>query len=408
MIEPSEFHEATALVRGGLERSQFDETSEALYLTSGYVYPTAAEAEAAFSGEKSRYIYSRYGNPTVSAFEERLRLLEGAEMCMATGSGMAAVFASLASLVGAGDRVIGSRALFGSCHVILTEILPRFGVDTELIDGTSLDDWERAITKKDESGKGPKAIFVETPSNPGLQIIDLAAVADMAHAAGAMVIVDNVFASPVLQRPLELGADVVVYSATKHIDGQGRTLGGAVLGTKEYKEEYLMPFTRHTGPSLSPFNAWVLLKGLETLRLRVDASSRAAHDLANRLEPHPLVESVGYPGLASHPQFDLAKRQMQSGGTIVTIDLGGKSEAFQFMDALSLFDISNNVGDSKSLVTHPATTTHRRIGAEGRALVGIGEGLVRLSVGLEDVNDLYQDLDRALGAIRSSNPNQLP
>lgn len=390
-----QYREATRLVRGGLDRSAFDETAEAMYLTSGYVYGSAAEAEAAFSGEKERYIYSRYGNPTVTAFEERLRQIEGAQSCMATGSGMAAVFASLASMVGVGDRVVGSRALFGSCHVILTEILPRFGVETELVDGTSLEEWERALAK------GAKAVFLETPSNPGLQIIDLPAVAEMAHAAGATVIVDNVFASPVLQKPLELGADVVVYSATKHIDGQGRTLGGAVLSTTEYKTQYLMPFTRHTGPSLSPFNAWVLVKGLETLRLRVEASSRSAEDLATRLETNPAVTRVGYPGLASHPQFDLAKRQMQSGGTVVTIDLGkdqtdGKDAAFRFMDALRLFDISNNVGDSKSLVTHPATTTHRRIGPEARALVGIGEGMIRLSIGLEDVEDLHDDLAQAL------------
>ena len=392
MDDTQHFGEATRLVRGGLERSQFDETAEALYLTSGYVYGSAAEAEAAFKGETERFIYSRYGNPTVATFEERLRLLDGAETCMATASGMAAVFASLASYVRAGDHVVGSRALFGSCHVILAEILPRLGVTTELVDGSDLGQWEAAL------GNGARAVFLETPSNPGLDIIDLAAVSEMAHAAGALVVVDNVFASPVLQKPLDLGADVVVYSATKHIDGQGRTLGGAVLGTSDYRDEYLMPFLRHTGPSLSPFNAWVLLKGMETLRLRVDASSAAALEIATRLQGEAEIAHVGYPGLPSHPQHDLAKRQMTAGGTVLTIDVGDKDTAFSFMDALHLFDISNNVGDSKSLVTHPATTTHRRIGAEGRAKVGIGDGMIRLSIGLESVDDLARDLHQALRA----------
>ncbi len=381
--------EATNLVRGGLQRSHFDETAEAAYLTSGYVYSSAAEAEAAFAGEHDRYIYSRYANPTVSMFEERLRLLEGAEAAMATGSGMAAVFASLACYVGAGDRVVASRALFGSCHVILTDILPRMGVVTELVDGTSVDEWEAALTH------GTKAVFLESPSNPGLEVIDLAAVSEMAHRAGALVIVDNVFASPVLQHPLELGADVVVYSATKHIDGQGRVLGGAILCSQSFKADHVMPFTRHTGPSLSPFNAWVLVKGLETLRLRVEAASAAALTLASRLEDSRAV-TVRYPGLESHPQYKLAARQMSAGGTILTVDVSSKERAFGFMDSLGLFDISNNVGDSKSLATHPATTTHRRLGPQARAEVGIGDGMVRLSVGLEDVEDLWEDLDAAL------------
>ena len=393
MTTEPELREATLLVRGGLERTGFDETAEGLFLTSGYVYGSAAEAEAAFAGEHDRYIYSRYGNPTVSMFEERLRLIEGTEACMATASGMAAVFASLASFVSAGDKVVGSRALFGSCHVILSEILPRLGVETVQVDGSSLDEWEQALAG------GARAVFLETPSNPGLEIIDLAAVSELAHAAGALVIVDNVFASPVLQKPLDFGADVVVYSATKHIDGQGRVLGGAVLSTDEFKTDYLMPFTRHTGPSLSPFNAWVLVKGLETMRLRVDAMSRSAHTLAEQLEQHPSVDRVGYPMLPSHPQFHLAKRQMSAGGTVLTIDVQNKERAFAFMDALELFDISNNVGDSKSLATHPATTTHRRIGAEGRALVGIGDGMIRLSIGLEDPHDLYADLDIALSQL---------
>lgn len=393
MTTERELREATLLVRGGLERTGFDETAEGLFLTSGYVYGSAAEAEAAFAGEHDRYIYSRYGNPTVSMFEERLRLIEGTEACMATASGMAAVFASLASFVSAGDKVVGSRALFGSCHVILSEILPRLGVETVQVDGSSLDEWEQALAG------GARAVFLETPSNPGLEIIDLAAVSELAHAAGALVIVDNVFASPVLQKPLAFGADVVVYSATKHIDGQGRVLGGAVLSTEEFKTDYLMPFTRHTGPSLSPFNAWVLVKGLETMRLRVEAMSRSAHTLAEQLEQHSSVDRVGYPMLPSHPQFELAKRQMSAGGTVLTIDVKNKERGFAFMDALELFDISNNVGDSKSLATHPATTTHRRIGAEGRALVGIGDGMIRLSIGLEDPHDLYTDLDIALSQL---------
>lgn len=381
----------TVSVRGGLTRSGFDETAEAIYATSGYVYSSAAEAESAFAGETERFIYSRYGNPTVKMFEERLRLLEGAEACMATASGMAAVYAALASYVSAGDTVVSSRALFGSCHVIISEILPRFGIKTIQVDGTDLAQWEKALSN------GARAVFLETPSNPGLEIIDLVAVAEMAHGAGALVMVDNVFATPVLQSPLELGADVVIYSATKHIDGQGRTLGGAVLGTQDFVSNSLMPFMRHTGPSLSPFNAWVLVKGLETLRLRVEAACSSAEFLVTALKGHDKLTRVSYPFSDDHPQFDIAKRQMSRGGTIITFDVkGGKENSFAFLDALQLCDISNNVGDSKSLVTHPATTTHRRLGPEGRALVGIGDGLVRLSVGLEDPEDLLEDLLAAL------------
>lgn len=382
--------ERTNLVRGGLSRTGFDETAEAMFLTSGYVYDSAADAEAAFAGEHDRFVYSRYGNPTVAMFEERLRLIEGAEACTATASGMAAVFGSLACLVSAGDRVVASRALFGSCHVVLTEIFPRWGVETVLVDGRSLDEWHEALAG------GAAAVFLETPSNPGLDIVDIAAVSEMAHACGAIVIVDNVFASPVLQKPLELGADVVVYSATKHIDGQGRVLGGAVLSSEAYKAERLVPFTRHTGPSLSPFNAWTLVKGLETLRLRVDAMAASAACLAERFDTHNAVASTGFPFLESHPQHELARSQMSAGGTVLTIDVGSKARAFAVMDALELIDISNNVGDSKTLATHPATTTHRRIGVDGRAAVGIGDGLIRLSVGLEDPEDLWDDLDRSL------------
>lgn len=340
--------EATKLIRGGLSRTHFDETAEAMFLTSGYVYGSAAEAEAAFSGETERYIYSRYGNPTVSMFEERLRLVEGAEACMATASGMAAVFASLASYLSSGDRVVASRALFGSCSVILTEILPRLGVESVLVDGTDLDQWADALSKP------TNAVFLESPSNPGLRIVDISAVADLAHEAGALVIVDNVFATPILQKPLELGADVVVYSATKHIDGQGRVLGGAVLGTQQFIDDHLMPFLRHTGPSLSPFNAWTLVKGLETLRLRVDAECASASMIASKLDGHQALQSVLYPGLPSHPQHELAMRQMSQGGTVLVLTLDGDKDAtFRFLDGLHLFDISNNLGDSKSLATHP-------------------------------------------------------
>ena len=383
----------TELVRGGLARSPFEETSEALYLTSGYVYASAEEAEAAFKGDKERFVYSRYANPTVSMFEERLRLLEGAEACRATASGMSAVFAALMSQLKAGDRVVASRALFGSCHYIIAELLPRFGIETQLIDGTNLSAWEEALAP------GAKAVFLETPSNPTLEVIDIQAVSERAHAAGASVVVDNVFATPLLQRPLELGADVVVYSATKHIDGQGRTMGGAVLCSNDFIKDHLQMFYRHTGPSMSPFNAWVMLKGLETLDLRVERHCANALAVAEFLEGQPGVTRVLYPGLASHPQAALAKRQMKGGSTLVAFEVeGGKARAFRLMNALRLIDISNNLGDSKSLVTHPATTTHQRLSPEDRAELGISDGLLRLSVGLEDAADLIEDLDQALKA----------
>jgi O-succinylhomoserine sulfhydrylase len=385
---------ATRLARGGLKRTPFAETSEALFMTSGYVYGSAAEAERAFKGETKRYIYSRYGNPTVTMFEARLAEIEGADICVATASGMAAVFAALACMVRAGDRVVASRALFGSCHYVVHDILPRYGVATELVDGTDLKAWAQALRRP------TRAVFLESPSNPTLEIIDIPAVAKLAHRAGAKVVVDNVFATPLLQQPLKLGADIVVYSATKHIDGQGRTLGGAIVTSdRDYYENHLTPFYRHTGPALSPFNAWVLLKGLETLDLRLKAQCAAALDLARFLEKQRGVARVLYPGLASHPQHRLAAKQMAAGGTLVSFDLdGGKRAAFRFLDALELVDISNNLGDSKSLITHPATTTHQRLGAAERARMGIGDGLVRLSVGLEDVGDLKADLLRGLGA----------
>jgi O-succinylhomoserine sulfhydrylase len=381
----------TLAVRGGLNRTTFEETSEALFLTSGYVYSSAAEAEAAFAGESDHYMYSRFSNPTVTAFGERLRLLEGAEACFPTASGMAAVFNALLAVVRAGDRVVAARSLFGSCFAILNDLLPRWGVTTEFVDGHDLEQWEKALSLP------TKAVFFETPSNPMQELVDVRRVCDLAHAAGATVIVDNVFATPVLQRPLDDGADVVVYSATKHIDGQGRTLGGAILGPAELVDGEVKTLMRNTGPSLSPFNAWVLLKGLETLRMRVLHSTHAAERIAHWLEEHPRVTWVRYPWLASHPQHDLAGRQMSGGGTVVTFEVeGGKEAAFSVLDRLELVDISNNLGDTKSLITHPATTTHHRMGPEGRAQVGITDGLVRLSVGLEDVEDLLADLDRAL------------
>jgi len=394
----SGWRQATRLVRGGTDRSAFDETSEGLFLTSGYVYSSAEEAELAFKGDKKRYIYSRYANPTLSMFEQRLAMLEGAEICVSMASGMAAMFAALASQLEAGDRVVASRALFGSCHYIISEQLPRFGVEIELVDGTDLDQWRSALSRS------TRCVFLETPSNPALEIIDIAAVAELAHDAGARLIVDNVFATPILQKPLDLGADIVMYSATKHIDGQGRTLGGAILtNDTEFFEDLLTPFMRHTGPALSPFNAWVLLKGLETLDLRVRQHCVTSLSLAEFLSGNSAIESVLYPGLSSHPQHELAMSQMADGGTLVSFDIaGGKEAAFKFLNALELIDISNNLGDAKSLTTHPATTTHQRLSLEERAEMGITDGLVRLSVGLEHVEDLKEDLSQALAKSQGS------
>jgi O-succinylhomoserine sulfhydrylase len=384
----------TQMTRGGLARSQFMETCEAVYMTSGYIYASAEEAESAFANDGSRYVYSRYANPTVAMFEERLRRIEGAEACRGTASGMAAVFAALACQVKAGDRVVASRALFGSCLHIVQNILPKYGVETVLVDGRDLDEWQRALKP------GVRAVFCESPSNPTLEIVDLAAVAELTHRAGGVLVVDNVFATPLLQKPLELGADIVVYSATKHIDGQGRGLGGAVLGSRKFVQETLMPFYRHTGPALSPFNAWLLLKGLETLDLRVERQCQYALEVARFLERHPRAANVLHPSLESHPQHALAKRQMKGGGTIVAFEVGrGKAEAFRFLNALRLVEISNNLGDSKSLVTHPATTTHSKVAPEQRRILGIGDALVRLSVGLEDPEDIKDDLERAFAAV---------
>ncbi len=385
--------DATKLVRGGLERSPYGETSEALYLNSGFVYDAPETAESRFDGtnnDPDAYVYGRYGNPTVSMFEQRLCLLEGAEACYAVASGMAAVFGALACQLKTGDHIVSSQALFGSCYQIITAILPKFGITYTLVDGSDLGAWEAAF--KPET----KCVFLETPSNPMLDIVDLEAVCKMAKARGVSIVVDNIFATPILQKPLKFGADVIVYSGTKHMDGQGRVLGGAIVTTLEFKEKLLKPFLRHTGPSLSPFNAWVLLKGMETLKLRVEAQSNCAFTVAQHLETIKGVRRVIYPFLPSHPQLALAKRQMASGGTMVTFEVdGGKKKAFDVLRNLRLIDISNNLGDAKSLMTHPASTTHRNIGPEARKAMGITDGMLRMSVGLEDVKDLLEDLKQA-------------
>ena len=384
----------TLLVRGGLKRSNFDETSEAIFLTSGYIYKTAREAEQAFKNEIKRHVYSRYANPTVDNFQRRLSLLEGAECCFATASGMAAVFASMACFLKAGDRVVASEALFGSCDYIISNILPRLGVDYEYVLGNHEADWQKALSKPTQ------AVFLETPSNPLLEILDIPMIADLTHKAGGKLIIDNVFATPLLQKPLELGADIVVYSTTKHIDGQGRCLGGAILCSQEFLDDYLMQFVRHTGPAMSPFNAWVMLKGMDTLKIRVEAQSHSAHKIAEFLQNHPKIKTVRYPGLKSHRQHELAMRQMSMGGTLISFDYdGNKEQVFKLMDSLNLIDISNNLGDTKSLITHPATTTHQRLEEEARARLGIKPNSLRLSVGLEDSDDLIADFKASLGTL---------
>ncbi|HBG98092.1 MAG TPA: O-succinylhomoserine sulfhydrylase [Rhodobacteraceae bacterium] len=387
----------TAAVQAGTMRSGWGETAEAIFLTQGFVYASAAEAEARFAADDPEgFIYARYGNPTVAMFEDRIAALEGAEAGFATASGMAAVTAALMCDLRQGDRVVASRALFGSCLWVLTELLPRFGVQTVLVDGTDLDAWKAALEG------GARAVFLETVSNPMLEVIDLAAVARLAHGAGARVIVDNVFATPVFQRALDLGADVVVYSATKHIDGQGRCLGGVVLGARDFVKGPLQGFLKHTGAAMSPFNAWVLLKGLETLDLRVRAQAATAAEIAAALRGHPGLARLIWPGAPDHPQARIVAEQTTGAGTILTLDLrGGKPAAFGFLDALRIVRISNNLGDAKSLATHPATTTHQRIGAAARVHLGIGDGVVRLSVGLEDAADLIADIGRALDSAAS-------
>jgi O-succinylhomoserine sulfhydrylase len=395
MTTSKDLHPRTRLVHGGTRRSQYGEMSEAIFLTQGFVYETAEDAEARFiEAGPDEFIYARYGNPTVAMFEERIAALEGAEDAFATASGMAAVNGALFSQLKTGDHIVSSRALFGSCLFIVENLLPRFGVEVSFVDGADLDQWRAAI--RDDT----KLVFLESLSNPTLELVDIAGVAELAHARGAMVVCDNVFATPVFQRSLDLGADVVIYSATKHIDGQGRCLGGVVLGTKEFIRKTLEPYLKHTGGALSPFNAWVMLKGMETLDLRCRAQADSALALARFLEGRDKVSRVLYPGLESHPQRALAARQMEAGGTVVSFEIkGGQAAAFRFLNALEVVLISNNLGDAKSIATHPATTTHQRLSEEDRAHLGIGRGMIRLSVGLEDVRDLQADLSRALAAV---------
>jgi len=384
----------TQMVHTGQTRSQFGETSEALFLTSGYVYKSAEEAEARFKGESEGFIYSRFGNPTVRMFEERMISLEGADDARATATGMAAVTACMLSQLTAGDHVVSARALFGSCRYVVETLLPRFGINVTLVDGRDLSAWANAITPK------TKLFFLETPSNPILEVIDIAALSEITRANNIRLVVDNVFATPILQRPFECGADIVIYSATKHIDGQGRCLGGIILGKQDYIDNELANFVRQTGPSLSPFNAWVMVKSLETLSLRVHAHCDNAEKLATMLGEHPKVERIYYPGRPDHPQFDIAQKQMERGSNLIAIDLkGGKDQAFNFLNELQIAKISNNLGDAKTLVTHPATTTHQKLPADVQAELGILPGSVRISVGLEDPSDLVDDFAHALNTL---------
>jgi O-succinylhomoserine sulfhydrylase len=391
---PEDWRPATQLIRGGLSRSPNGETAEALFLTQSFTYETAEEADARFAGTSNgpSFVYSRYANPTVQMFEDKLALLEGAEACRSTASGMAAIATALTGLVKAGDHVLAGRALFGSCRWILNNHLPRFGVETTSVPGPDLDAWRAAIRPN------TAAILIETPANPLMEVTDIAEVVKIAHEVGAKVVVDNVFATPLYQNPLKLGADVVVYSATKHIDGGGRVLGGAILGKAALLDEAYKDFLRHTGPALSPFNAWVLLKGMETLALRVDRQTDTAAALADLVAAHAKAKRVFYPHRSDHPQYAVAKKQMRRGSTLLALDLGSQEGAFNFLNALQIVDISNNLGDAKSMATHPTTTTHRSMTEEQRLEVGVTPGCVRLSVGLEDVEDLARDIVRALDA----------
>ena len=382
----------TKMVHSGTRRSQYNEVSEAIFMTQGFVYDSAEQAQSRFvQAERDEFIYARYGNPTVAMFEDRIAALEGAEDAFACASGMAAVNGALMAVLSAGDHVVAARALFGSCLYILDNILPRFGVRVTLIDGTDLDAWRAAVTDK------TKVCFFESVSNPGLEVVDIAAVSDIAHAHGAMVIVDNVFATPVYSRAIEQGADVVIYSATKHIDGQGRSLGGVILGARDIIRGPVESYMKHTGGSMSPFNAWIMLKGLETIELRVRAQTDTAYALADALQGHPALSRVSYPGHPSHVQYDLVQRQTGKGGTVVTFELaGGQAAAFAFLNKLQVAVISNNLGDAKSIATHPATTTHQRLPQDQKDLLGISDGLIRLSVGLEDPQDLIADVMQAL------------
>jgi len=394
---PANWLPATRMVHGGTLRSEFGETSEALFLTQGYVYDSAEQAEERFKSESGGFIYSRYANPTVSMLEERMRLLEGAEAARCTASGMAAVAASMMCFLKAGDHVVAAKALFGSCLYVIQDVLSRFGVEHTLVDGRDIQAWKKAMQPN------TKAVFFETPSNPCLDLVDIEAVSRIAHDAGALVVVDNVFATPIHQRPLALGADVVVYSATKHIDGQGRVLGGIVLGSAKYISEKFHPYFKHTGSAMSPFNAWVMLKGLETLELRVRAQTDAAAKVADHFAARKGsgISRVLYPGHHDHQQPELARKQMKAGSTLVSFEVAdGKAGAFRFLNALSIIRMSNNLGDAKSLITHPATTTHQRLSTELKAELGISDGLLRLSVGLEAPEDLMRDIDRALSALR--------
>ncbi|WP_028351825.1 O-succinylhomoserine sulfhydrylase [Bradyrhizobium murdochi] len=385
------FRPETRLVHGGTLRSQFGETSEALFLTQGYVYDSAEQCEARFKGEDPGFIYSRYSNPTISMFERRMIELEGAEAARSTATGMAAVTTAILAPLRAGDHVVASKALFGSCLYVVQDLLPRYGIETTLVDGLDLDQWQRALRPN------TKTFFLESPTNPTLDVLDIPAIAEIAHKGGARLVVDNVFATPIWQSPLSLGADVVVYSATKHIDGQGRCLGGIILSSEAFIAEHIHNFMRQTGPSLSPFNAWVLLKGLETLGVRVRAQTDNAAKIAEALASHPKISRLIYPGRADHPQAELVKKQMRGGSTLIGFEVkGGKAAAFRVLNALKLAQISNNLGDSKSLVTHPATTTHQRLTPEARAELGISEGFIRFSAGLEHADDLIEDFAQAL------------
>lgn len=385
-------HDDTLLIHAGFDRTQFDETSEPIFMTSGFLYDTAEQAEAVFKGDIKRHQYSRYSNPTVDCFEKRLAALEGAEECLATASGMAAVYGALAGLCKAGDNIVAGRAMFGSCLQIITNILPKFGVTYELVDGYDISQWEQAFARKQT-----RIAFIESPSNPTLQLTDISAVAELAKKTGTVVAVDNVFATPMGQKPLALGADIVIYSATKHIDGQGRTMGGAILTSTALLDDGIRFFCRNTGPTLSPMSAWILLKGLETLTLRMEKQCNTTLAIAEFLENHPAVEKTHYPFLKSHPQYELAKKMLRYAGTVVSFDIkGGKDSAFKALNKMKFFRVSNNLGDSKSLSTHPSTTTHFSVPTEEKRHIGITEGTIRLSVGLEHYDDLIADLEQAL------------
>ncbi|RZN21485.1 O-succinylhomoserine sulfhydrylase [Bradyrhizobium sp. Leo121] len=394
MSAATRYRPETRLVHSGTLRSQFGETSEAIFLTQGFVYATAEECEARFKGEDPGFLYSRFSNPDVSMFERRMIELEGAEAARATATGMAAVTTAILAPLKAGDHVVASKAMFGSCRYVVEELLPRYGIQSTLVDGLDLDQWKKAIRPN------TKTCFLESPTNPTLDVLDIGAIAEIAHQGGARLIVDNVFATPIWQSPLSLGADVVVYSATKHIDGQGRCLGGIILSSEAFITEHIHNFLRQTGPSMSPFNAWILLKGLETLAVRVRAQTETAAKIADALASHPKITRLIYPGRADHPQAATVKKQMRSGSTLIGFEVkGGKAGAFRCLNGLKISRISNNLGDAKSLVTHPATTTHQRLGPDARAELGISEGFIRFSAGLEHADDLIEDFAQALEAV---------